>query len=385
MFNTRRYLVLTEKFPPRKGGSNLWYDEVYRRIGDKNTHIVTCDQPGASEYDTNHANTIHRLVLDRHWWLRPESLGIYAKLLAKALVLVRKYRFDAVHAGRALSEGFIGLIVARIAGLPLTVYCHGEEVTTWRTPAKFRFMRFVYRRADQIIANSDFTKRELGRIGIDESKVAEISPGVDLDRFKPGLGCEDLKQSIGLAEDEKLILSVGRLTRRKGFDYLVSSLPKLSAAGILARLAIVGVGEDRQYLTELATKLHVGERVHLLGHVAPEDLPRWYNAADVFAMPNREINGDTEGFGMVFLEAAACGKPAIAGDAGGTGAAVLDGITGLRVDASSADSVFSSLKKILENPDLALALGRAAYDRARERFSWSRVADQTVTSTCRGF
>ena len=99
-------------------------------------------------------------------------------------------------------------------------------------------------------------------------------------------------------------------------------------------------------------------RVHLLGHVEADDLPRWYNAADVATMPNREINGDTEGFGMVFIEAAACGKPTVAGLAGGTGAAVIDGVTGLRVDGASTQAVADALYRLLSDPLLAKELGK---------------------------
>src|SRR5690606_26937298 len=122
----------------------------------------------------------------------------------------------------------------------------------------------------------------------------------------------------------KLVLSVGRLSRRKGFDKVIQAFPALIHAGLDIQYVLIGIGEDYEYLFDLARKHDVADRVHLLGHVTAEDLPCWYNACDVFIMPNREINGDTEGFGMVFIEAAACGKPAIAGNAGGTGAAVVD-------------------------------------------------------------
>ena len=143
MNNRKRYLVITEKFPPRKGGSNTTFDEIYRRIGDKDTHIVTCDQLGAAAFDATHPNTVHRLALDRHRWLRPESLAIYAKLVATSLVLAARYEFDEVHAGRVLSEGLVGLLVARLKGLPLVIYAHGEEISTWRQPGKFQAMVFT--------------------------------------------------------------------------------------------------------------------------------------------------------------------------------------------------------------------------------------------------
>jgi phosphatidylinositol alpha-1,6-mannosyltransferase len=94
-------------------------------------------------------------------------------------------------------------------------------------------------------------------------------------------------------------------------------------------------------------------------------------------MANREINGDTEGFGMVFLEAAACGKPAIAGDAGGTGAAVVDGVTGYRVDGTNVSVLVDRLSALLGNPDLAAQLGQAGLVRARDEFSWDAVAYKT--------
>lgn len=374
----RRYLVVTEKFPPRKGGSNLWFDEVYRRIGDKDTHIVTNDQPGAAEYDTAHPNTIHRLSLARRWWLRPESLFIYLKLLLKSLGLSWRHRFDAVHAGRVLPEGLVGLAVARLIGLPLVIYAHGEEITTWRQPTKFKVMRFVYRQADRVIANSEFTREELLKLGVKSERIRVIHPGVDLGRFRPGLASTDLRQSLGLSSKSKLILSVGRLSRRKGFDYVLQSLPLLIEKELDIHYGIIGIGEDQDYLTSLARKLEVAPRFHLLGHVSPEDLPHWYNAADVFVMPNRAVNNDTEGFGMVFLEAAACGKPVIAGQAGGTGSAVIDNVTGLRVEGASLEAVGKALERILKDEEFSRQLGQNGRTRAVEAFSWDEVARKTL-------
>jgi phosphatidylinositol alpha-1,6-mannosyltransferase len=150
--------------------------------------------------------------------------------------------------------------------------------------------------------------------------------------------------------------------------------------GIAVRYAHIGIGEDYDYLTNLSREMSVADNVHFLGHVSPDDLPRWYNACDVFAMPNREINGDTEGFGMVFIEASACGKPAIGGRAGGTGAAIQDGVTGLRVDASSCEKVRIALAQILGDANLTLTLGRDGRIRTVNQFSWESVADKTISS-----
>lgn len=373
-----RLLVLTELFLPTKGGTAVWAAEVYRRLGGKEVHVVTADVPGAAEVDALHPNTIHRLNLKRVPWLRPESLAMYARFFFKSLALALSHRFDAVHAFRALPEGLVAWAVARLSFRPVVVYAHGEELTTWGRGRRRRPMRFALRHADRVIANSEFTRDELIKLDVDPGRITLIYPGVDVARFRPGLPCEDLRTGIGLQPGQRLILSVGRLSRRKGFDTVVRCLPELRRQGIDARYALIGIGEDGDYLAKLAQELGVVDRVHLLGHVSADDLPRWYNACDVFAMPNREVNADTEGFGMVFIEAGACGKPAIAGLAGGTGAAVIDGVTGRRVDGEHMPTVAAALHRVLADPGRMALLGSAALERARGEFDWDRVAEKTL-------
>lgn len=373
-----KLLVLTELFLPTKGGTAVWAAEVYKRLGGKGIHIVTADVPGAAEVDAVHPNTVHRINLKRVPWLRPESLGMYARFLFKSLALALTHRFDAVHAFRALPEGLVAWLVARLTFRPVVIYAHGEELTTWGKGGKYKAMRFALRHADTVIANSDFTRRELVSMGVDPNRIVLIYPGVDTARFRPALPCDDLKQSIHLQAGEKLVLSVGRLSRRKGFDMVVRSMAELSKRGVAVRYALVGIGEDEDYLAGLARELGLEECIHLLGHVAPEDLPRWYNACDVFAMPNREINGDTEGFGMVFLEASSCGKPVVAGRAGGTGDAVVEGQTGLRVDGTDVSAVTGALAEILTDGERGARMGRQGHQRAMVEFAWEQVARKTL-------
>lgn len=372
-----RYLVLTELFLPTKGGTAVWFAEVYRRLSGKETHIVTADVPGAAAVDVTHSNTIHRISMHRVTWLRPESLGMYANLFIRSLWLALTHRFTAIHAGRALPEGITAWLVARLTLHSVVIYAHGEELTTWGHGGKYKAMRFALRHADQVIANSEYTRDALIKMDVNPASIALIYPGVDVTRFHPGLACAELRQSVGVTDAGKLILSVGRLSRRKGFDQVIQALPALIHAGLDIQYVLIGIGEDYDYLFDLAHKHGVADRVHLLGHVSDDDLPRWYNACDVFIMPNREINGDTEGFGMVFIEAAACGKPAIAGQAGGTGAAVVDGVTGFRVDGTDTIAVTIALQRILENTQYAQQIGNLALTRAISQFDWSIVAEKT--------
>lgn len=372
-----RLLVLSELFLPTRGGTAVWAAEVYKRLGGKEIHIVTADVPGAAEVDAAHPNTIHRLNLRRVTWLRPESLAMYARLFASSLVLALTHRFDAIHAFRALPEGLVAWLVARMTFRPVVIYVHGEELTSWGRGGKYRAMRFALRHADRVIANSEHTRATLLDMGVPPARITVIYPGVDVAVFRPGLDSAGVRESLAIRPDERLVFSVGRLSRRKGFDQVVRAVAQLRAEGVAVRYVIAGIGEDADYLDGLIAHHALQGIAHRIGAVSEADLPRWMNACDVFAMPNREINGDNEGFGMVFIEAAACGKPSLAGEAGGTGSAVLDGVTGRRIDGRILVDVVSALRDLLTNAEQAKRWGEAALARVRGEFDWERVADKT--------
>jgi phosphatidylinositol alpha-1,6-mannosyltransferase len=372
-----RLLVLTELFLPTKGGTAVWAAEVYKRLGGKEIHIVTADVPGADAVDAAHPNSIHRLDLKRVPWLRPESLAMYARFFFKSLWLAIMHRFDAIHAFRALPEGLVAWAVARLTFRPVVIYAHGEELTTWGSGGKYKAMRFALRHADRVVANSEHTHDTLLEMGVDAAHISIIYPGVDVSVFRPGLDVSGLRESLGIGPDDKLVFSVGRLSRRKGFDQMIRAVAQLRDEGIPVRYVIAGIGEDADYLDDLIREHNLHDVAHRIGAVSEADLPRWMNACDIFAMPNREIDGDNEGFGMVFIEAAACGKPSLAGEDGGTGSAVLHGQTGLRVDGKSVVLIAESLRAILNSPDLAQGLAEQAYTRIGKYFSWDKVAQAT--------
>jgi len=366
-------LMITELFLPTKGGTAVSFDDDFRRLGDKEVHIITADVPGAAEFDRTHPNTVHRLSLKRSPWLKPESLVIYSKLFFKSLSLSMSHRFAAVYAGRALPEGIVAWAVARLRGCKVFIYAHGEELTGWGRGRKFQAMCFALRHADKVLANSDFTRDTLiSLIGVSPERIAVIYPTVDIERMRSGLPHDDLLASLGINKGQQLVLSVGRLVRRKGFDQVIRSMPYLVQQGLDVHYALIGIGEDWDYLQALASELGVSERLHLLGHVKAEDLPRWYNACSLFAMPNRDIHGDTEGFGLVFLEAGACEKPVLAGLAGGTGSAVVDGVTGLRADGENLEAIQHALARLLQDPETANEMGRKARERVQANFTHER-------------
>jgi phosphatidylinositol alpha-1,6-mannosyltransferase len=303
---------------------------------------------------------------------------MYVKLILSAVLLSVRHRFDAVHAGRVLPEGFAAWLAARLTRRPFVVYAHGEEVTTWRQPGKYRAMRFLYRHADVVVVNSEFTGSEVARLGVRRRRIVQIAPGVDTSRFRPHLDGRPIRERLGVGRGTILLLSVGRLSRRKGFDYTIRAVARLVREGVPVVYAIAGRGEDADYLAAVIERERIGKAVFLVGAVSDDELPLWYAAADIFVMANREIDGDTEGFGIVYIEAGACGIPVIAGDAGGTRSAVVDGETGVVVDGDSVEDISRAIRRLVEDEEYRLRLAKVGCERAHRCYSWERVASDTL-------
>jgi phosphatidylinositol alpha-1,6-mannosyltransferase len=192
-------------------------------------------------------------------------------------------------------------------------------------------------------------------------------------QFGRSTRCEaaDVRQGFGIAPERPFVLGTSRLVPRKGFDVLIDAAARLRPDG---QLAIGGAGRDRARLERRATRISPG-RVRFLGRVPDDALGPLFASADVFAMPCRERWGglEAEGFGIVFLEAAACGVPAVAGRSGGSHEAVVDGVTGLVVEPN-ADAVRDALERLLADPDERAAMGTAARMRAVSEFSHDHLA-----------
>ena len=373
----RSYLLITQIFPPQTGGTSTLFYELYSRIGLTARVDVVTENLGQSQDNTEFSfpGFIHRIPFRRYSWLKPESIIIYIQLFFKSLLAAIKARhLHSIHAGRVLPEGLCGLVVSWLCRRPLVVFAHGEEITTWREPLKSLFLKFVFRRSDCVIANSHFTRQLLLGLGVSNTKVKLIYPGVDTTLFKAGLRSNLLREQLGLKRDSFLVLSVGRLTRRKGFDFAIKALSSMSDVNI--HYAIIGRGDDLSYLKKIATEYGVVDQVHFMENVTNSELPLWYNAANLFVMPNREVNNDIEGFGIVLLEAAACGLPAIAGRSGGTESAIIEGETGLIIDANSVDNIVQAILSIKRNRALGMRMGLEGRRRCEKEFSWDIISEK---------
>jgi phosphatidylinositol alpha-1,6-mannosyltransferase len=275
----------------------------------------------------------------------------------------------------ALPLGLLGPRLHR----PYAVVVHGAEVTVpGRLPVSRQLLGHVLRGATHVLAAGGYPAAEARHAaGRGMPPVTLVPPGVDPARFRPLDDAERkaARAELGLPADAQLVVSVSRLVPRKGMDTLIDAAARLRRSHPDLVVAIAGSGRDRKRLETRAGRL--GAPVRFLGRVPDEQLPAAYGCGDVFAMlcRNRWAGLEQEGFGIVFVEAAACGVPSVAGDSGGAAEAVADGETGIVVQQpDDAEQVAAALARLLDDDALRARMGAAARTRAETQFSYDRLA-----------
>jgi phosphatidylinositol alpha-1,6-mannosyltransferase len=277
----------------------------------------------------------------------------------------------------------LGLVGRRLRAAPHVLIAHGAEVNVpGRLPGSRTLARRVLRATSGLVAAGEYPARVAAHVAGAALPTLVVPPGVDPDRFRP-LSARDrgaARRRFGLAADRPLVLGVSRLVPRKGFDVLIDAVARLDP---VVQLAVGGAGRDAGRLARRAAERGITDRCTFLGRVPEADLADLYGCADVFAMLCRERWGglEAEGYGIVFVEAAACGVPSIAGRSGGSHEAVVDGETGLVVDPHDAGGVRAALDRLLGDDALRERLGAAARKRAVEELAYDRQVERLLPVT----
>ncbi|MFM8856464.1 MAG: glycosyltransferase family 4 protein [Actinomycetota bacterium] len=366
-----KHLLVTNDFPPKIGGiqSLLW--EWWRRLPSDSFAVLTSPYDGADEFDRSQPFEIHRTkepVLLPHPWM-----------VRRVNSLARSIGADFVVLDPAVPLGLIGPSLS----LPYDVIVHGAEVTVpGRIPGSRHALGWVLRNARQVIAAGGYPAAEAEHASGCALDVHVVPPGVDVERFRPLSARErtDARRHFGFENDEIMLVAVSRLVPRKGFDTAIEAVARLRARHPKLRLAIAGSGRDRERLEKIA-RSHDAP-VTFLGRVSDDDLPRLYGCADLSVMLCRNRWGglEQEGFGIVFLEAAACGVPQIAGASGGAAEAVDNGVTGLVApNPRSVDEAAHLIESLLEDSARRESMGTAARWRAVREFSYDVLSSRLGT------
>jgi len=373
-------LILTQNFLPAKGGTITWLLNTYGRYQTHDSVLVTeqCEQ--GDEVDKGLPFSVERIPMKFVNW-DPTNLRAmfgYGQAILNVCEISRRYGIQQIHVVKVLPEGLVAFLVRWITGVPYLLYAHGEEIQTHLTSRIFSWlMPKIYNGAAAIIANSTNTKRILENIGISPDKIHIINPGVsgELCHIQEPVG--DIIRQRHKIKTEPVLLTVGRLQRRKGQDMVINALPQILKVFPDVKYLVVGIGEEEAYLQNLVYECGVADNVIFVGQIPDHELAGYYAACDIFVMPNRQIDQDIEGFGIVFLEAAALGKPVIGGMSGGTDDAIVDGVTGLRVDGTQEKDVAEAVIGLLADPERARVMGENGHRRVQRDFTWEGVFEKT--------
>lgn len=373
----QKILLVSNDFGPRAGGIESFVIGLLERLPSGLCTVYASQQGDTSAYDerwlVDHGFPVIR---DRSRILLPSPRVIREVSQVIAREGVTHLWFGAA-APLALILPFLKRKYPSLKGIALT---HGHEVWWAKIPPFSLLLRFMSRHLDQIGYLTDYTRLEISK-GLrqgDREKLIQISPGIDINHFKPVTdekAVNDLREQLGLV-GKRLIISVGRLVHRKGQDRLIEALPAIRAEFPAVHLLLVGEGPYRSRLKDLAKRMGVEDAVTFLGRLQWDQLPIHLSIAELFAMPSRDrlAGFEVEGLGIVYLEASSCALPVVVGRSGGAPDALIDGETGILVDGNDSASVAKACMTLLRDPIRAKQMGQKGREWVIAKWNWDRWA-----------
>jgi phosphatidyl-myo-inositol dimannoside synthase len=363
-----RHVLVTNDFPPKIGGIQNYLWELWRRLPPESFVVYTTAYPGAATFDAEQPFRVERS--DRAF------LGPWPSVLRRVNALADEFDADLVLLDPALPLGLLGPRLERPFGLVL----HGAEVTVpGRLPVSRPVLARTLRSSSLVVAAGQYPLAEAERCAGRRLPAVVVPPGVDPERFRPLEESQRraARRALGVSDETFLVATVNRLVPRKGMHVLIRAAAQLAGEGLPIQVFIGGVGREQDRLARLIVNTRAPAR--LLGRLANEDVARLYGAADAMAMlcHDRWFGLEQEGFGIVFLEAAASGVPQVAGRSGGAHEAVEDGVTGV-IESRPEDprAVARTLANLAADPERRQRMALAARARAEAEFDYDHLAQK---------
>ena len=405
-------LLLTPDFPPKLGGVAEYAFQLAAHLKRQGQTVCVVTQPigeGAGEVTWGDDIAPIRHEALRLWWRRPGKMN--SPMAALRTLNWLRYQANYVRAAsslyveidRASTEvgGFdfalltwlspaaadYALRLSRVKSLPYCVLVHGKEVTALvdrcdrgDLDVRDRMLLETLYQAERIFCASAFTRGEALKLGLEQERVGVLHPAISGELI--GVGQQAPGQPRSRPDGRRtLLVSLGRLVERKGYDQAIFAVERLLERGVEVNYAILGDGPARLRLQKLVDERGLRDRISIAGSITEDQKRQWLSEASLFVLPVRELaDRDVEGYGIVFLEAAAFGVPAIAGRSGGAPEAVLDGETGLVVDPENVDEIARAIERVLADSSLHERLSRQARAHAAQQ-TWDRVAERFLAET----
>lgn len=371
-------LVVTNDYPPKPGGlSNHCYGLVHGfcELGHKISILATdCSESEINVKDGSNI-FVHYVKLRA-----PHNLLKIPEIFIHVFYLVVKSKIKYILSTSWSPHGIACCLAQMLLGGKFDVTANGFDVLSSFGSIYYKIlMKITFSKARKILVVSNFLKRRIKNAGISDKNIKVIYNGVDTNLFRPGIDATDIIEKYCL-KHKKVILTACRLVEIKGIDILLRSMPQILECVPEAICLIVGDGPERTKLEKIVENLNLKEAVKFVGYIENSELPEFFNACDVFVQPNREVIqygvSLQEGFGIVFLEAAACGNPSVGTKSGGVPEAVRHGVTGLLVTPEDKNELTKAIVTLLKNPKFAQELGENGRRMVENEFSWKSVVQK---------
>ncbi|MDT5089878.1 MAG: phosphatidyl-myo-inositol dimannoside synthase [Mycobacterium sp.] len=367
-----RVLLVTNDFPPRRGGIQSYLVDLVTRLAATGEHTLTVYAPQWKDADAFDATTAGYQVV-RH----PGTLMLPVPTVdARMRRLIGEHGIDTVWFGAAAPLGLLAARARNAGASRVLASTHGHEVGWSMLPGARSVLRRIGDDSDVVTYVSRYTRGRFASAFGPNAALEHLPPGVDSERFRPDpASSSEMRARHGLGQ-RPTVVCLSRLVPRKGQDMLIRALPSIRQRVSGAALVIAGGGPYLDTLRGLAGRFGVTDHVTFTGGVPSADLPAYHAMADVFAMPCRTRGAglDVEGLGIVFLEASATGVPVIAGSSGGAPETVQHNKTGLVVDGRSVQQVADAVSELLGDPDRAAAMGAAGREWVTTQWRWDALA-----------
>ena len=331
-------------------------------------------------------DSLHRLgymrTMQSDLALRLEAYALSPALFARGIQMgmaeARRHRPDVLHAHWLLPNGFIGAVISRRLGIPLAISIPGSDAQVARSNPLFRGMaRFALRQAALLTANSSDLRDAVAPLGADLTRFDMIIYGTDPAALRPdAAGSATLRAKLGVDDQTVVVLCVGRMVPKKGFDILIRALadPRVRAQPVVA--VMVGEGDDKADWQALASQLGVADRLRWVGNVPKTEIGRYYNVADFLAMPS--VSKPADGLNVCVLDAMSCAKPVIGTTVAGNPLAIVDGVTGILIAEQDETALADAILQLVADPSLRQRMGAASRARIEHELGWPHLARRYI-------
>lgn len=363
----RKILLVTNDLGPRAGGIESFVLGLLERVEKNSVVILTSTQKNYKEFDKNLLEKYGAIVIrDRAKILLPTP-----RVSNKAQKILREYQATTIWFGAAAPLALMAAKLRKAGAKNIVALTHGHEVWWAKLPIFSSALAKIAKEVDYLTYLGDFTRNAMLPVISDKSKLVKLAPGIDIDHFSPSEIDRSLIEKYRL-ENRRVIVSVGRLVHRKGQDKLIEAMPAILKQFPNVVLLLVGQGPIKSMLEKLIRHHGLENNVIFTGRIQFDDLPKYIQLGEIFAMPSRDrfFGLEVEGLGIVYLEASACGVPVIVGSSGGAPDAVIENKTGLIVDGTKPSDISNAICKLLADPKLAKNMGRNGRKWVEDNWRW---------------